>query len=438
VSERRADVFPGGIDPRALPDMTTRAQSSHRMAAYVSAIFAIAGMTWVFFTDVALYGLSHDRTFIARIETIKGWSFIVLASLLVYAVTFRGAARADQVRRLTAAAVRSIGDGVLLLGHDRHVAYANPAAVKMLGCPSEELVGMDVVEFARRFRVSYPNGALVPPDQYVSQRVFEEGGPLHYRAVLHPIGGGELVILATAAGVRTEVGGPAMWVVSVMHDITAIANLERLRDQFFASAAHALKTPVAVIKADVQVLAPGVAPQNRKVAASIERQCDRIDQLVQNLLVLTRAHSSTLELHPREIELRPLVERIAHERVWSYRHEVRTDLADTPSLHADQERLALAIRNLMYEATRLSPADSPLTLVARPEGHHHVAVGVRYQPIAPPEHLGEVFSEYDDIGIGRSVAETIVRCHGGSVSEEADGSETTRWIHLPADVGAGA
>jgi signal transduction histidine kinase len=438
VSQRRAEVFPGGIDPRALPDMTTRAQSAHRMAAYVSAIFAVAGMTWVFFTDVALYGISHDKLLIARIETVKGWTFIVLASLLLYAVTFRGAARLDQVRRLTAAAVRSIGDGVLLLGHDRAVAYANPAAEKMLGCPYDELVGMGAEEFSRRFRVSYPDGTVVPPDQFVSQRVFDEGGPLHYQAVLHPCGGGEVAIIATAAGVRLALGEPSAWVVSVMHDVTANANLERLRNQFFASAAHALKTPVAVIKADVQVLTPAVAPEQRKIAASIERQCDRIDQLVQNLLVLTRAHSHTLELHPQEIELRPLVERIAHERVWSYRHEVRTDLADTPSLHADQERLALAIRNLMYEAIRLSPADSPLTLVSRPEGHDQVAVGVRYQPVARPEQLGEIYSEYDDIGIGRSVAETIVRGHGGSVTEEEDGSETTRWIHLPAAAEAGA
>ena len=66
------------------------------------------------------------------------------------------------------------------------------------------------------------------------------------------------------------------------------------------------------------------------------------------------------------MELRPLVEQIAREGVWSYRHEVRTELTGSPSIHADHERLALVIRNLMYEASRLSLADSPLTLVAGP------------------------------------------------------------------------
>jgi len=417
-----------------LPHMTTREQSAHRMAATVTAVFAVAGMVWVLLTDVVLYAISRDRNLIARVDTAKGWMFISLASLLLYAVVFRGAARLDRVRRLTAAVIRSIGDGVMLLGHDHKVAYANPAALKMLGCETEELMGMTVDEFSRRFRVSYPNGALVPPEEYVSQRAFDEGGPLHYKAILHPTVQTEVAIVATAAGVRMHVGEPAMWVVSVMHDISDTENLERMRDQFFAAAAHSLKTPVAIIKADVQALIPKATPRQQQVAASMDRQCDRIDRLVQNLLVLTRVQSRTLQFHPREIALRPLVERIAHEGVWSYRHDVRMDVTGSPSLRADEERLALAIRNLMYEATRLSPADSRLTLLARPEGDQ-VAVGVRYMPSPWQEQMSNVYGEYDDIGIGRSVAESIVEGHGGSISEESCDAELTRWIHLPADTG---
>lgn len=296
---------------------------------------------------------------------------------------------------------------------------------------------MDAAQFSRRFRVSYPTGAVVPPDEYVSQRAFDEGGPLKYKATLHPTEDTEVVIVSTAAGVRMHLGEPATWVVSVMHDITDSENLDRMRDQFFASAAHSLKTPVAIVKADVQALLPAATPRQRQLAASMARQCDRIDRMVQNLLVLTRARSRTLQFHQREIALRALVERIADEGVWSYRHDVRVDISGSPSLHADEERLALAIRNLMYEATRLSAADSRLTLVARPEGDR-VAVGVRYQPISWADQISRVYGEYDDMGIGRSVAETIVEGHGGSMSEECDETETTNWIRLPAQTGADA
>jgi signal transduction histidine kinase len=437
VNDRAAGVVPGGIDPRALPDLSPRAHSAHRVAAIVTAAFALAGLTWVLLTDVVLYGIIHDRVLIARIETAKGWIFISLASLLLYAVTFRSAARLDRVRRLTAAVVESIADGVLLLGHDRRIAYANPAAVRMLGCPLETLIGMGAADFALRFRVAYSSGGLIPPGRYTSQRVFDEGGPLHQKETIQPAGGGPISLLVTSAGVRLQVGEPAVWVVSVMHDITDTEHLERLRDQFFAAAAHSLKTPVAIIKADVQALQPTAAPKQRRVAASIDRQCDRIDRLVQNLLVLSRARANAFELHPSDMELRPLVERIAREGVWSYRHEVHTELTGSPWIHADHERLGLVIRNLMYEASRLSSTDSPLTLVARPEGDR-VAIGVRYRPLAWRDRATEAYGEYDDIGIGRNVAETIAEEHGGSLGQDADDLETTSWIYLPAGSGAPA
>ena len=62
-----------------------------------------------------------------------------------------------------------------MLGEDRNLIYANAAAAQMLCTESPELVGMGVHEFARRFRVSYPSGALVPPGEYASQRAFDAG-----------------------------------------------------------------------------------------------------------------------------------------------------------------------------------------------------------------------------------------------------------------------
>ena len=51
--------------------------------------------------------------------------------------------------------------------------------------------------------------------------------------------------------------------------------------------------------------------------------------------------------------------------------------------------------------------------------------------------MSETYGDYDDIGIGRSVAETIAEGHGGSLSDEATDTETTSWIRLPA-AGTGA
>jgi hypothetical protein len=104
-------------------------------------------------------------------------------------------------------------------------------------------------------------------------------------------------------------------------------------------------------------------------------------------------------------------------------------------IFADQERLALVIRNFMHEACRLSLPDSSLTLQAGLEGVR-VAIGIRYVPLPWHEHASDVYDEYDDIGIGRSVATTIVEAHGGSLSNEATESEVTLRIYLPSRAGA--
>ena len=75
----------------------------------------------------------------------------------------------------------------------------------------------------------------------------------------------------------------------VLHDITDAAQLDRLRDDFFAAAAHSLQTPVAIIKANAEVASVGNAAMTSESLAAIKRQCDRIDLLLQNLFLAADA-----------------------------------------------------------------------------------------------------------------------------------------------------
>jgi signal transduction histidine kinase len=408
-------------------------QSAHRVALIVTTSFALAGLVWVLFSDIFLYTFTRDPVLVARIETAKGWTFIGLTSVLLYVVTLWGASRLIRAQAAISAIIDSIADGVLLLGPDQTIWHANPAAVRMLRCDGvHDLDGMGAPEFSRRFRLTYPNGALVPPDHYISQRVFHEGGPLHYKAIAHPLSGPEIVISVTAAALREKADEPAALVVSVMHDITDTEHLEQLRDQFFAAAAHSLKTPVAIIKTNVQLLSRGAPPEFRRSTVAIERQCDRIDRLVQNLFVIARVRSRTLQLHPGEVNLAPLVDQIAREFVSaSVPHDVRTEMACSPRVYADPERLLMALRNVVDEAVRTSPSGSPLTLMLRRQ-NGDAEIGVRYRGSAVEARSCEGYEEYDELGISRCVATTIVEAHGGTLRDETTGNDTTTWIRLPA------
>jgi nitrogen-specific signal transduction histidine kinase len=410
-----------------------RPRDAQALATTVALVFGLVGTAWVLISDIVLYTWVHDPVLLARLETAKGWAFIALGSLLMYLVTAWSAKRFVRAQALNAAIVESIADGVLLLGRDRSVTYANPAAVEMLHAEEAgDLVGMGPAEFSRRFRVCYPDGSLVPPDQYVSQRVYDQGGTLRYTAILNPPGRPEVVVSCTAAAVHTTGGQSPAMVVSVVHDITTATHLEALRNQFFTAAAHALKTPVAIIKANVQVMVQRFDGELRRSMAAIERQCDRIDRLVQNLLVLARHQSRTLRLHQEDVELRPLIEQVVRD-AQSAGIRMDMEMAGTPRVFADPERLTMALHNLVDAAARSSIAGTPMGVTVR-HSDGDTQIGVRYQALPPAERAQELYGEYDEIGISRWVATMVVEAHGGSLVETEDDPETTFWVRLPIGV----
>jgi len=337
--------------------------TERRVALIVLAVFLMAGAAWILLTDLVLYWVVSDRAVIARLETAKGWMFVALAAGIVYWVTLRSARQLTKTNRTLAAVVKSIGDGVLILGPNRTIAYANPASVEMLNSTADDLRGMGAEEFSRRFRVSYPDGRLVPPGQFVSQRVFDQPGPIRYKAVLTPPDKPELVISCTAACVRMEIEKAPELVVSVLTDITAAEHLESLRDGLFSAAAHAMKTPVAVIKGASQLISSGVPPALRGSALMIERQCARIDRLVDNLLVLSRIRSGTLQVYPAELELDGLIEEAVAEMTrLSFGHDIRVRIESRPCVRGDRERLRLVVRNALHSAARASRRGGDLLL----------------------------------------------------------------------------
>jgi signal transduction histidine kinase len=408
-------------------------RAEHRFALAVVGAFLAGGLAWVLLTDLVLYAITRDPVQVARFETAKGWIFVFVAALLLYPVLRRSASRLTRAQATLSAVIECIADGVLLLGADRTILHANPAALRALRCEKpEDLIGMDADEFSRRFRLSHPDGSLVPPNQFVSQRAFEEGGPIRHKAILHPPGGDEIIIASTAAAVRCGVDAPAEIVVSVWHDITETERLEDLRNQFFAAAAHSLKTPLAIIKASAQMLlSGGLAPRPARSAAAIERQSQQVDRLVENLLVLARIRSGTLQLHPAEMELGSLVEDAAHEMSRTTReHEVYAEVLATPRVHGDQERLAMVLRNMIDGACRSSAAGTPIVVRLAQHGRD-AEIGVRYE-LHPEEEASDAYREYDDMGVSRYVTSAVVKAHGGALREETVGREKTAWVRLPA------
>ncbi len=375
-------------------------------------MFVAAGSVWVLLTNLIIYYLHDDPLWIARIQVVR--------RLARSNATFR-------------AVVSAISDGVLLLDRDGAISLANPAAAQILGTAQPELLGVSGAEFARRFRVSLPNGRQLPPERFASQRALTGESPPPYKAVLHPPGKAEVIAIVTGAPVRPTPEGPVALAVSIMHDVTAVEKMQRMRDAFISSAAHTLKTPVAIIAAQADLQASGMAPSPSASTAAIKLQCGRIRRLIDNLVVLARLRSESLKLELEALDLASIVSEAVHDmQDASPLHVLRANLRVDSMVFGDRDRLGLVIQNLIEVAYRRALDNTEVELVLdATDGYGRVSVS--YQPVAPFDVLSEDPSAgFTGLEIERYVNAELVKATNGFLGSAVI-SETRRqdWIQIP-------
>lgn len=402
----------------------------------VALVLAIVGVLWVSMTDEFLHRFIDDpRTFV-RLETAKGWTFVAIAALTAYVTTARCLDRLHRSEATLRAILRSIGDGVLLVGgRERRVLDANPAAFRILGVRSRsELVGMDAEAFARTFRLSTLDGKLIAPEDYQSQRALRGENVHAYRASIQPasnfpLAGPISTLSITVAPVPPERGETPTLAVSVLHDVTEMTNFERMRDRFFSAAAHALLTPLSTLVTHAELLLRsdvGTARERRHYAA-IDRQCMRMDQIVKNLLVLSRLDGGKLELHMTELELAPLVERVARETAERTGADVRVTKAASPLVFGDEERLTLVLRNMSWLLLCGTAATPTIAVeITEHEGRTRVAMS------APAGIDVRAYSLREEMDAALHVNRELVSAHAGTSDLQLSNQPPIAWFELPS------
>jgi two-component system, OmpR family, sensor kinase len=228
---------------------------------------------------------------------------------------------------------------------------------------------------------------------------------------------------------------------------TLNAMLDRLRRsyarerRFVADASHELRTPVAVIKAELEAAlrrAPDDPDLREALTAAVE-ECDRLAQLAEDLLVLARSGDGALAVRPEPLDAAELLERIrtrfsarARERGRELLVSAEPGLAVT----ADELRLSQALGNLVDNALRHGAG--AITLSARRAGSA-VELEVADEGAGPPPELRprafERFARGDEArtrggaGLGLAIVRAIAEAHGGS-AELAAGSAVR--VRLPS------
>jgi signal transduction histidine kinase len=241
---------------------------------------------------------------------------------------------------------------------------------------------------------------------------------------------------------RNDELGEAAEMFDVM--VERLDTVEKERSLMLSSISHDLRTPLAALRAAVEAIRDGVAPDPDMYLVGMERQVRALSSLVDDLQLHSRIVSGTFELNRTRLDLteladeametlRPLAEQRHVKLLLEADHRVILD--------ADGSQLARVVRNLLDNAIRHAPADSVvLVQIGQSDGSATLRVideGTGFPP-AFRDRAFEPFTRADEArdlrtgtaGLGLSIARGIVSAHHGTVGL-VDGPGGIVEIRLP-------
>ena len=328
----------------------------------------------------------------------------------------------------------SMLEGLLLLDRSRKIYLANRAFKNLFGLKAE-LRGKTVVEALRLHEL----------DELL-QRVESEKQVLDYEIKVPGLN--ERWFQVNAAAI-TNSAGEREGTILVFHDLTRLKQLERQREEFVANVSHELRTPLSLIKGYVETLLDG-ARNNPEVAdrflKTIERNANRLDLLIQDLLTISALESGRMKLEWQPVNLRVLAERVFNDLHSKAEIKGTKLVCEIPELmaHGDMHRLDQVLANLVDNAIKYGRAKGTVTVGGRKLDDGALEISVRDDgPGIPGEALERVFERFyrvdkarsrdqGGIGLGLSIVKHIVHAHGGEVRAESELCRgTTFYFTLP-------
>lgn len=242
-----------------------------------------------------------------------------------------------------------------------------------------------------------------------------------------------------AATSDDEVGRLARAFNSMAADI---ASADRQRRELVAMVSHELRTPLTAQRALLENLADGVVREPEQALRSALAQSERLTDLVTDLLDLSRIEGGAMPLDLEPVAVADLLDGVVREPS-TVRGRVRVETVVEPSglvVHADRNRLAQVVANLLDNAARHSPDGGVVHVVARAAGPAHWSLEVGDDgPGIPVERSSDVFAPFGTLdpggggtGLGLAIARWACELHGGTIDlvppEHGAGGTTIRAV----------
>ena len=342
----------------------------------------------------------------------------------------------------TEAIIFSISDAVVVTNRFDEIILANEAAEKLLGFKLESSLRKNIDRIisdgtlVRLIRETRSHGRSFTR-KVVEHSIDQKGTPKTFS-----------ITLSCVVTPNEEVSG----VVAVLHDVTREKEIARMKTDFVSNVSHELKTPLASIKAYIEMLIDGEAGDDKtrnEFYEIISAETDRLHRLIENILNISRIESGVVKVVREPCSLTSIAKQVLDVAAVQGKAKNLT-LSERLApvyyqVEGDHDMLYQAIMNLVSNAIKYTPEGGSITVSVTADERRQVAVCDISDTGAgiPPEDLPHIFDKFYRVqankklakgtGLGLTLVKHIIETvHDGklSVTSEA-GKGSTFSFELP-------
>lgn len=340
------------------------------------------------------------------------------------------------------AILEGIADGVIVFDQEARAIIANPAIGRLLDRPLRDIIGSKIE-------------ALMPADVSNTDRELMTY-LLHDTGSRRPsikIGWGQRTLSVSFAPVEGATG-EATGTVAVFRDFTKEAEIDRMKSDFVSIASHELRTPLTSIKGYLELVMMGAAGQANDQQMTFLRvardNADRLYELVDGLLDVSRIESGRIELDVKLVSVGEIIELVAgtlqkqfEDRSLALKLEIEPHL---PQVLGDPGRISQVMFNLMSNAYKYTPKGQVTVRACRQDNAVQVDVidtGLGISAKDQEKLFSRFFRAGDaavrqqpGTGLGLNITKSLIEMHGGQIWVESEsGVGTTFHFTLPLPAG---
>lgn len=350
---------------------------------------------------------------------------------------------ANEKRRLEAI-IAQLPVGIIITDNKGVVVEVNKRVDAIIGMklPIGFKIGQAPLLDARQ------NGKKLNPSQGPLAQVIATGKPVIGKEMVITRKDGKHVYIQNSASPIHTIDGRMIAAASIITDVTQQRELEQRKDDFVNMASHELKTPITSMKLYIETLMARLDTKDErmmKILSRIKYQTENLQELVSDLLDVSRIQTGKLTFHKEVFTLSGLIEETIHGLQESTeKHRLVFNEKHKITVNADRFRLYQVITNLLTNAVKYSPDGGDVIISIR-KANGKVIVSVKDSGIGiAKEQQKKIFDRlyqvtdpkektFPGLGMGLYISKEIIKRHKGNLWVESERNKgSTFYFSLPS------